>query len=44
MSSRVPRRTPWREDVHHPLFKYLFIVPLAGWILGNVARQLARRL
>ena len=29
------------NDTGHPLFRYIFIVPLAGWILGLlVARYL----
>lgn len=32
-----------REDVHHPLFEFIFIVPLTGWILGLlVAAAIAR--
>ncbi len=32
------------SDVTHPLFDYIFVVPLAGWILGLlVARLVARR-
>ena len=31
------------RDVSHPLFRYVFIVPLAGWIVGlAVARLLSR--
>lgn len=33
-----------REDADHPLFKLIFTVPLAGWILGIAAARLIRRL
>ena len=28
------------NDVSHPLFRYIFIVPLGGWILGLVVARL----
>lgn len=31
------------NDVSHPLFNYIFIVPLAGWIGGLVAARLLAR-
>ncbi|MDJ0950302.1 MAG: hypothetical protein QNJ94_15425 [Alphaproteobacteria bacterium] len=32
------------NDVTHPLFNFIFIVPLAGWIIGiAVAKLIARR-
>ena len=32
-----------QEDVRHPLFSLIFVVPLAGWIIGIVvARVIAR--
>ena len=32
-----------REDVRHPLFSLIFVVPLAGWIIGiAAARAIAR--
>ena len=27
------------NDTSHPLFQYIFIVPLAGWILGLLAAR-----
>ena len=33
-----------REDVHHPLFDLIFVVPLAGWIIGIAAARLIARL
>ncbi len=32
------------EDANHPLFKLIFTVPLAGWILGIAAARLIARL
>lgn len=32
------------EDANHPLFKLIFTVPLAGWILGIAAARLIGRL
>lgn len=33
-----------RQDPRHPLFQLIFIVPLAGWILGIAAAKLIKRL
>jgi len=32
------------EDTNHPLFRLIFIVPLAGWILGILAGKAVGRL
>ena len=32
------------EDANQPLFQLIFIVPLAGWILGIAAARLVARL
>ncbi len=31
------------EDVHDPLFRLIFDVPLAGWIIGVIAARLIAR-
>ena len=31
------------KDVEHPLFAYIFVVPLAGWIAGLVVASLIKR-
>ena len=31
------------NDVSHPLFNYIFIVPLAGWVAGLVIAKLLAR-
>ncbi len=31
------------EDVRHPLFSLIFVVPLAGWIIGIAAARVIAR-
>ncbi|MFQ5958022.1 MAG: hypothetical protein ACE5LF_01495 [Alphaproteobacteria bacterium] len=32
------------NDLAHPLFRYLFVVPLAGWIAGLLVGRVVGRL